>query len=116
MKPWPQLGGPPIGPFNTAQQTFAANDNLLTWTLPSPRAGFTYDVRGNGRTVIKGNYAQYWWNPGTAQIAENVNNNPVDWYSRYAWSDKNVNGVFDQGEQGTHTRSAWPCSYQAQPE
>ena len=96
----PAQSGPPVGRFNTAQQTFAAIDSLLTWTLPAPRLGFTYDLTGDGKTVVKGAYAQYWWNPGTAVIAENVNNNPVDWYSRYNWSDRNGNGVWDQGEQG----------------
>jgi hypothetical protein len=102
----PAQTGPPTGAFNTAPQVaFAAIDNLLTWNLPAPRLGFTYDVMGNGRTVIKGNYAQYWWNPGTAVIAENLNNNPVDWYNRYNWTDKNSNGVFDLGEQGLLTAS-----------
>jgi hypothetical protein len=102
----PAQTGPPTGAFNTApQMAFAAIDNLLTWNLPAPRLGFTYDVMGNGRTVIKGNYAQYWWNPGTAVIAENLNNNPVDWYNRYNWTDKNSNGVFDLGEQGLLTAS-----------
>ena len=85
--------------------TFAAVDNLLTWNLPAPRLGFTYDMLGNGRTVLKGNYAQYWWNPGTAVIAENLNNNPVDWYNRYSWADKNGNGVWDQGEQSNLSAS-----------
>ncbi|MCU1383545.1 MAG: hypothetical protein JWL71_2242, partial [Acidobacteria bacterium] len=43
--------------------------------------------------------------PGTAVIAENLNNNPVDWYNRYNWTDKNGNGVFDNGEQGQLTAS-----------
>ena len=38
-------------------------------------------------------------------IAENVNNNPVDWYNRYNWTDKNGNGVWDPGEQGLLTAS-----------
>ena len=98
--------GPPTSTFNTAAQVnFAAIDNLLTWNLPAPRLGFTYDLRGNGKTVLKGNYAQYWWNPGTAVIAENLNNNPVDWYTRYNWTDKNGNGVWDGGEQGLLTAS-----------
>ena len=98
--------GPPTSTFNTAPQvTFAANDNLLTWNLPAPRLGFTYDLTGTGHTVLKGNYASYWWNPGTAVIAENINNNPVDWYNRYNWTDKNGNGVWDQGEQGQLTAS-----------
>jgi hypothetical protein len=96
----PGQSGPPVGKFNSTQQTFAANDNLLTWTLPAPRLGVTYDLVGDGKTVLKGNYAQYWWNPGAAVIAENVNNNPVDWYNRYVWADTNGNGVWDPGEQG----------------
>jgi hypothetical protein len=102
----PAQTGPPSGTFNTAPQvSFASIDNLLTWNLPAPRLGFTYDLVGNGRTVIKGNYAQYWWNPGTSVIAENLNNNPVDWYNRYNWVDKNGNGVWDNGEQGLLTAS-----------
>ena len=98
--------GPPTGTFNASTQvSFAAVDNLLTWNLPAPRLGFTYDLMGNGKTVLKGNYAQYWWNPGTAVIAENLNNNPVDWYNRYNWTDKNGNGVWDNGEQGQLTAS-----------
>jgi hypothetical protein len=92
--------GPPVGPFNTTQQTFGAIDNVLSWNLPAPRLGFTYDVSGDGKTVVKGAYAQYWWNPGTANVDEQVNQNPVDWYNRYLWADKNGNGVWDPGEQG----------------
>ena len=96
----PAQVGPPVGKFNTTQVSFAAQDNLLTWNLPAPRLGLTFDLFGTGKTVLKANYAQYYWNPGTAVIAENVNNNPVDWYNRYAWSDKNGNGLWDPGEQG----------------
>ena len=85
--------------------SFAAIDNLLTWNLPAPRLGLTYDLTGSGKTVVKANYAQYWWNPGTAVIAENLNNNPVDWYNRYTWTDKNANGVWDQGEQSNLSAS-----------
>jgi hypothetical protein len=38
-------------------------------------------------------------------IAENLNNNPVDWYNRYTWTDKNANGVWDQGEQSNLSAS-----------
>src|SRR5207249_10154405 len=50
----PAQTGPPAGPFNPTQATFAAVDNLLTWNLPAPRVGFTYDLRGNGKTILKG--------------------------------------------------------------
>ena len=45
-----------------------AVDNLITWNVTAPRLGFTYDLTGNGKTVVKANYALYWWNPGTTSI------------------------------------------------
>ncbi|MBI3491246.1 MAG: TonB-dependent receptor [Acidobacteria bacterium] len=95
----PEQVGPPVGRFNTAQLTFAANDNLITWNLPAPRLGATYDLSGDGKTVLKFNYARYWWNPGT-DISQDVNLNSPDWFKRYAWRDLNGNGVWDPGEEG----------------
>ncbi len=92
----------PVGRFTTAAQAFSAVDNLLTWNLPVPRVGATFDVTGDGRTVLKGSYGQFWWNPGTG-LSEQVNTNPPDWYKRYTWSDLNGNAVWDPGEEGRLT-------------
>ena len=102
----PEQTGPPAGPFNAAQINFPAVDNLLTWNLPAPRLGFTYDLRGNGKTVLKGNYALYWWNPGTGSVDEQVNPNAVDWNRRYAWVDANKDLVWQPGEQTQLNSSA----------
>ena len=64
----PEQTGPPVGPFNATQTSFPAVDNLITWNVTAPRLGFTYDLTGNGKTVVKANYALYWWNPGTTAI------------------------------------------------
>ena len=101
----PEQTGPPVGPFNPTQTTFPAVDNLLTWNLPAPRVGFTYDLRGNGKTVLKGNAALYWWNPGTGAVDEQVNPNAVDWNRRFAWNDANGDLVWQQGEQGASPTS-----------
>jgi hypothetical protein len=95
----PAQTGPPAGPFNPTQATFDAVDNLLTWNLPAPRVGFTYDLRGNGKTILKGNAALYWWNPGTGSVDEAVNPNAVDWNRRYIWNDANKDLVWQPGEQ-----------------
>jgi hypothetical protein len=90
----------PVSRFNPVAITFPAQDNVFNWTLVSPRAGFTYDIAGNGRTVVKLNYGQYWWNPGADflfNVSPNVNGG---WNKRYAWTDPNRNGVWDPGEQG----------------
>ena len=95
----PAQVGPPVGAFNATQASFEAVDNLLTWNLPAPRIGFTYDLRGNGKTILKGNYALYWWNPGTGGVDEQVNPNAVDWNRRYNWTDTNKDLLWQPGEQ-----------------
>jgi len=95
----PAQTGPPPGPFNPAQSTFDAVDNLLTWNLPAPRIGFTYDLRGNGKTILKGNAALYWWNPGTGSVDEQVNPNARDWNRRFNWTDSNGDRLWQPGEE-----------------
>ena len=56
--------GHPAGRFNPTAQTFAAVDNYIAWNLPAPRLGMTYDVSGDGKTVIKANYGTYWLESG----------------------------------------------------
>ncbi len=102
----PAQTGPPVGPFNATQTSFPAVDNLITWNLTAPRLGFTYDLSGNGKTVLKANYALYWWNPGTTSIDSLVNPNSPDWYRRYTWTDANNDGVWQNGEQGAAPTSS----------
>src|SRR5206468_3903168 len=102
----PAQTGPPVGPFNATQVNFAAVDNLITWNTLAPRAGLTYDLTGNGKTVLKANYASYWWNPGTTSIDSLVNPNSPDWYRRYKWVDTNGDKVWQPGEQTTLNSSS----------
>src|SRR5262249_6366617 len=39
---------------------FAGADSGVTFKDWSPRVGVTYNLRGRGKTVLKGNYAVYW--------------------------------------------------------
>ena len=87
------------GRFNPAPISFAANDNVIDWNLPAPRVGVTYDVRGDGKTVMKFNYGKYWWNPG-ADFLFNVNENSNAWWRRHRWSDSNNDGRWNPGEEG----------------
>ena len=56
--------------------------------------------RGDGKTILKGNAALYWWNPGTGAVDELVNPNAVDWNRRYPWTDANHDLLWQPGEQG----------------
>jgi hypothetical protein len=78
---------------------YAAVNDVKTFNHPVPRIGLIFDVTGQGRTVVKANYAKYFWNPGTT-IANNVNPNSQDYYRRHVWTDPNGNGVYDDGEEG----------------
>jgi hypothetical protein len=87
------------GRFNPTAIKFAAQDNVVSFNLPAPRLGFTYDLRGNGKSVLKFNYGQYWWNPG-ADFLFNVNENSNAWWRRHRWNDLNNNNRWDPGEEG----------------
>ena len=47
---------------------FPAVDNVRNWNVAAPRLGVSYNVTGDGRTVIKANWGLYWHNPGTALV------------------------------------------------
>ena len=80
--------------------TFAAVDDVVHFNLPSPRVGATYDISGDGKSIVKFHFGQYWWNPGADFLLTNVNPNSAVWWRRYAWSDADRNGVYDPGEEG----------------
>jgi len=99
----PPQSGPPASAYNPQQVDFPAVNNLLTWNLPAPRLGFTYDLRGNGKTVLKANFGLYWWNPGTGNVDELVNPNAPDWNKRYNWLDPSGDRLWQPGEEGLLT-------------
>ena len=91
--------GHPAGRFNPAVQTFAAVGNVIDWNLLAPRVGATYDLTGDGGTIVKLSYGHYWFGPG-ADTGFNANPNSNQWWRRYTWSDLNGSGVWEVGEEG----------------
>jgi hypothetical protein len=63
--------------------------HLYTWNQVAPRFGVIYDLSGDGRTVIKGNYGLYWHNPGVG-ISGNANPNVASKSETYSWDDRAV--------------------------
>ena len=90
-----------VSRFNPTPQTFGAVDEVINWNLFSPRAGFTYDLTGNGKTIVKLNYGQYWWNPGADFMFNVSENRNGGWWKRYAWTDPNGSGLWEPGEEGS---------------
>jgi hypothetical protein len=85
---------PPV----TTQQT-----DIATLTSLGPRLGFAYDVTGEGKTVVKGFWGRFYFNPST-DIGSLEN--PVGEAERvYRFNDLNGNRLLDPGPDGSLTSS-----------
>ena len=91
-----QLGAT-VGPVVVAAKSFAETD-LFTWNQIAPRIGVTFDLTGDGKTVLKGNYGLYWHNPGVG-VSSDVNPNSGTKSATYGWSDINGDRRYQAGEQ-----------------
>ena len=67
--------GPPGQPLQSHRAAFRRRRQIrLVEPNPAPRLGMTYDLLGNGKTVLKANYGTYWHNPG-ADFVFNISPN-----------------------------------------
>ncbi len=86
------------GRFSTAA-SFAEQSSIVTFNHIVPRFGASYDLMGDGKTVLKANWGRFYFNPGV-NLADAVNANTANQYSDYVWNDLNNDRVFQQGEAG----------------
>ena len=82
-----QLAGT-TGPVSIGAETIPSQD-FYTWNEFAPRIGVVYDLRGDGKTVIKGNYGLYWHNPGVG-VGTAANPNIANKQATYTWNDQAV--------------------------
>ena len=88
-----------VGPISVQAKTFPEQD-LFTWNVVAPRIGVVYDLRGDGKTVLKGNYGLYFHNPGVG-VPSNVNPNTGTKSATYLWNDANRDRRYQLGEETT---------------
>jgi hypothetical protein len=88
-----------VGPIVLQAKTFGETD-LFTWNQVAPRLGVVFDLTGDGRTVLKGNYGLYWHNPGVG-VPSDVNPNTGTKSSTWGWNDLNGDRHWQPGEQTT---------------
>ncbi len=95
---WPDQG------FTAEQSAFfdpvsTPATDIATLTSLGPRLGFAYDLTGEGKTVVKGFYGRFYFNPST-DIGSLEN--PVGEAERqYRFTDLNGNLVLDPGPDGS---------------
>ncbi len=70
------------------EATFAGAKSGVNFVDYSPRIGLTYNLTGNGRNVVKFNYARYVGQVGTGDMSSTYNT-LVTTYVRYPWVDLN---------------------------
>ena len=80
-------------------QTFAERSSIVTFNHLVPRLGASYDLVGDGKTVVKANAGRYYFNTGV-NLADALNPNTANQFSDYVWNDLNNDRVFQPGEQG----------------
>ncbi len=78
---------------------------FYTWNVAAPRVGLTFDLSGDGRTVLKGNYGLYWHNPGVG-VGSNANPNTPAKSATYAWNDVNGDRRWQPGEEGAQSAAS----------
>ncbi len=88
------------GRFVPQAVEYPANDSIKTFNHIVPRFGATYDLAGDGKTVLKASWGRFYFNPGIT-LADAVNVNTANQYADHVWNDLNGDRVFQEGEAGT---------------
>src|SRR5262249_44057980 len=88
----------PVGEFNAAEQRFAANSDVFHFNTWGPRLGIVWNIRGDGKTLVKSNWGQYATRPPASVTGQNPN--PPEWTKRYRWTDANGDLLWQPGEEG----------------
>jgi hypothetical protein len=95
--PEQQQLGASVGRASVQAKTNPQTD-LFTWNVFAPRVGLVYDLFGDGRTVIKGNYGLYWHNPGVS-VPASGNPNIANKFTTWNWNDANADKRWQSGEE-----------------
>ncbi|MEZ5286485.1 MAG: TonB-dependent receptor [Vicinamibacterales bacterium] len=102
-----------VGPTHVDAKIFPQTD-LFTWNQVAPRIGGTFDLSGDGRTVIKANYGLFWHNPGVG-VGSSANPNTTSKSETYSWNDANGDRIWQPGEEGNRTAQSLEGSVALDP-
>jgi outer membrane receptor protein involved in Fe transport len=78
----------------------------------APRLGIAWDLRGDGKTVLKANWGRYYFNQGPAGTV-----NPIQTTTYvFNWIDRNADRLFSLTELGTFVSSSGGVSNSISPD
>jgi len=80
--------------------SFQGADAGVTWKDFSPRVGFTYDLKGDGRNVVSSSYATYYGQMSPGQLSSQLAATGAV-FVRYPWADANNDGFVQVPEVNT---------------
>jgi hypothetical protein len=91
------VGANPLFPQWLPAISFAGADPKIIFNDFSPRLGFTYNVTGDGRTLVRGAYSRYYGQVGTGGVSGQIN--PVTSATvRFPWNDANGDKIIQASE------------------
>jgi hypothetical protein len=95
----PEQSSTPSVFFPNLQREFGAIRDVVLWHTTGPRFSAIYDLKGDGRTALKGSWGRYYYvlSTGGGGVS-NVNLNAT-YSEQYNWNDANRDLVFQPGEQ-----------------
>ena len=76
--------------------TYPGFDPGVVFLTPSPRFGFTYDLTGDGKTILRGNLARYGSQEGS-WLASSLSSSS-EAYAGFAWTDLNGDNLVSTDE------------------
>ncbi len=79
---------------------FQGIDAGVVWSDFSPRIGATYDLKGDGRTVVSSSYATYYGQMSPGQLSNQLAATGAV-FVRYPWTDTNGDQFVQPGEVNT---------------
>jgi carboxypeptidase family protein len=97
-RPWLPQQSLPAGRFVPGALDFPEISEVVLFNHFVPRLGGSYDLQGDGRTVLKANWGRFYFNTGV-NLADAINPNTANQYADWTWNDTNNDRVYQNGEE-----------------